>query len=544
MWDDVPITNWQGKKGCEDVLMFVRDWMKFVETFSGIIGKSTPHLYLSALPFSPSNSIVARYLVDRFPGIAKVVVGQHCDWPRSQPVFQGHTGWVTTVAFSPNGKHIVSGSYDRLIRLWDAQTCDQVGNPLRGHNDSVQSVAILPDGRHIVSGSSDRTIRLWNVQTGIQVGNPLQHTLPVNSVAFSPDGRCIASGSNDRTIQLWDAQTGAQVGDPLKGHTDAVRSVSFSPDGGHIASGSSDRTIRLWDAQTGVQVRNFPLQHTSLVNLVAFSPDGRHIVSGSSDRTVQLWDTQTGSQIGNPIQHISPVNSVAFSPDGRQIVSGSRNRTIQFWDAQTGDQVGDPLQGHIFPVNSVAFSPDGRYIVSGSNDWTIRLWDAQIQGGQMKKSPQKHINSVMSVTSSLDGIHTTLASRAKTIQFENVYRDGQTESSLQDGEKMFEFKSTFLALLLNCFSSSIDHALHNPHNLFLDLSDNMIEHCRDLIHLQDDGLIVGLNKKTLLWIPSISYHSSFYYTPWTRQVILRGTPELDLSRMAHGSDWWKCYSPI
>ena len=127
MWIDTSIINWQGKKGCEDVLMFVRDCIKFVENFSGIIDKSTPHLYLSALPFSPFNSIMERCLLDRFPGIVKVVVGQHCDWPRSHQILQGHINWVTTVAFSPGRRYIVSGSLDRTIQLWDAQTGVQVG---------------------------------------------------------------------------------------------------------------------------------------------------------------------------------------------------------------------------------------------------------------------------------------------------------------------------------------------------------------------------------------------------------------------------------
>ena len=150
------ITSWQRKMECEDVLIFVRDWTKFVENFSGIIDKSTPHLYLSALPFSPSKSIMPGCLLDRFPGIAKVVVGQHHDWPRSQQVLQGHDV-VHTVAFSPDGRHIVSGSDDRTIQLWDAQTGSKVGNPLQGHTFSVWSVAFSPDGRHIVSGSLDET---------------------------------------------------------------------------------------------------------------------------------------------------------------------------------------------------------------------------------------------------------------------------------------------------------------------------------------------------------------------------------------------------
>ena len=138
--------------------MFIRDVIKFVQNFIGVIDKSTPHLYLSALPLSPSNSVMAKFLVHNFPGIAQVCVGLHDDWPRNEHVFQGHIFMVNSVTFSPNGRHIVSGSADNTIQVWDAQTDSQVGSPLQGHTDSVSSVAFSPDGRHIVSGSFDKTI--------------------------------------------------------------------------------------------------------------------------------------------------------------------------------------------------------------------------------------------------------------------------------------------------------------------------------------------------------------------------------------------------
>ena len=141
----------------EEVLMFIKDGIKFVQNFAGIIGKSTPHLYLSALPFSPSRSILARSVMESFGGIAQVV-GQQDDWPVNLQVLQGHTSSVLSVAFSPDGRHIVSSSGDKTIQLWDAQTGGQVGNPLQGHTDSVWSVEFSPDGRHIVSGSEDKTI--------------------------------------------------------------------------------------------------------------------------------------------------------------------------------------------------------------------------------------------------------------------------------------------------------------------------------------------------------------------------------------------------
>ena len=147
--------------------MIIQDVIKFVHNFAGVIDKSTPHLYLSALTFSPSKSVVARCLGQRFLGIAQVVVRQHDGWPRNEHVLQGHTDSVMSVAFSPDARHIVSGSSDKTIQFWNAQTGVQVGNTLEGHTDSVYSVAFSPDGRYIVSGSDDKTIKVWDAQVGV-----------------------------------------------------------------------------------------------------------------------------------------------------------------------------------------------------------------------------------------------------------------------------------------------------------------------------------------------------------------------------------------
>ena len=251
--------------GYEELVMFIKDGIKFVENFAGIIDKSTPHLYLSALPFSPSKSVLARSQIARFAGIAQVAVGQQDDWPRNQQVFQGHTFSVNTVAFSPDGRHIVSGSGDKTIRLWDAQTGAQVANPLQGHTSSVTSVTFSPDGRHIVSCSWDQTIRLWDAQTGSQVCEPLQgHTSSVWSVAFSPDGRYIVSGSEDRTIRLWDAQIcGHWVGNALKEKTINSLLSTLSPI--HFSSSAAHA---LHDAQSlFVDMSNVNADYRDLIHL-------------------------------------------------------------------------------------------------------------------------------------------------------------------------------------------------------------------------------------------------------------------------------------
>ena len=255
---------------------------------------------------------------------------------------------------------------------------------LQGHKGSVNSVAFSPDGRNIVSGSADSTLLIWDAASG-QRGFIRQHSDLVKSVAFSPDGRRIVSGSADNTLRLM-YDSGEPIGLPIlryfsggsRGHTGWVISVAFSPDSRRIVSGSRDNTLRLWDGGNGKSIGS-PLQgHTGSVNSVAFSPlDDRLIVSGSTDNTLRLWDATSGKPIGSPLQgHTSSVNSVAFSPDGRRIVSGSRDNTLRLWDATSGKPIGSPLQGHMGSVNSVAFSPDGRRIVSGSADITLRLWDA------------------------------------------------------------------------------------------------------------------------------------------------------------------------
>ena len=199
---------------------------------------------------------------------------------------------ISTVAFSPSGKYVVSGSTDSTVRIWDSETGQIMRGPLEGHTGSIRSVAFSPDERHIVSCSADQTIRIWDFETGSIVSGPLEgHTNHVRSVAFSPDGMHIVSGSDDRTVRIWDANTGRMVSGPFKGHSDKIRTVVFSPNGRCVASGSADRTVRIWDAQTGMIVSGPFEGHTKSVSSIAFSPDGKFVVSGAND-TIRIWDVE------------------------------------------------------------------------------------------------------------------------------------------------------------------------------------------------------------------------------------------------------------
>jgi WD40 repeat protein len=209
------------------------------------------------------------------------------------------------VSFSPDGKRIASGSYDKTIRLWDALTGEEL-QTLKGHTLGVNSVSFSPDGTRVVElVIHDQTIRLWDASTGEELHTLKGHAGYVTSVNFSPDGTRFVLGTGtgppasifDRSgvdldlpvdLAVYAVSTGEEP-HTFKGHTGPVLSVSFSPDGTRIASGSHDQTIRLWDASTGEELQTLK-GHTSGVSIVAFSPNGKRIVSGGRDKTLKVWD--------------------------------------------------------------------------------------------------------------------------------------------------------------------------------------------------------------------------------------------------------------
>ncbi|KZP05641.1 WD40 repeat-like protein [Athelia psychrophila] len=399
------IAQWN-EKYPSDLAAFARDAVRFIDVFVTPISQSAPHIYLSALPFAPRKSLVSQTYLPRYPSLMRLKSSKLNQWPAELKKFEGHSQIVFSIAYSPDGTHIISGSEDKSVRVWDAETGAVTAGPLMGHTAVVRFVAYSPDGKRVASGSEDKTIRVWGTETGEMVGSPFKgHTTAIYCIAHSPDGKYITSGSMDKTIRVWDAETGEAVGSPLAGHTDTVFCLACSPDGQRIASGSADRTIRVWDAKTGKAV-GLPFKgHTDRINSVAYSPDGKCIASGSSDRTVRVWDTETGEAVRLPFEgHSKDVLSVAYFPDGKHLVSGSFDSTIRVWDVKTGHTVGEPYKGHGSRIWSVACSPDGTRIASGSEDCTIRVWDTEIVDREaVEGSLQKPLSDFWSVAYSRDG---------------------------------------------------------------------------------------------------------------------------------------------
>ncbi len=290
----------------------------------------------------------------------------------------GHTGTVSTLAFSPDSRLIASGSYDKSVKIWDAGS-GLLRQTLTGESEAVYAIAFEPNGKRIVSGGKDGVIAVRDIESGQRMVRPLRpevtygwDTLPaVLALAIAPDGVRVASGNADSTIKLWNDNTGALLR-ILSGHADAVTSLGYMPEGKILVSGSADGTVRTWDAESGQGLRVLK-GHAGPVFTVAISPDGRRIAAGGNGDAVLIWNATTFQQQASLATQLSAVNALAFSRDGRRLAVGGSDASIQIWDADAG-QLLCPLHGHAGGIHALAVSPDGHRLASGSEDRTVSIW--------------------------------------------------------------------------------------------------------------------------------------------------------------------------
>ncbi len=287
--------------------------------------------------------------------------------------YRGHTNIVETVAWSPNGTRIASGSWDGIVRVWNA-TDGSDTFVYKGHKNTVPSVAWSLDGKRIASASYDTTVQVWNATDG---SNPLTykgHTGYVTAVAWSPDGKRIASASVDTTVQIWDAITGNNLF-TSKDNFAPIDAIAWSPDGTRIAA-AIEGIVRVVNIADGSNAFILYADATiSNIHTVAWSPNGSRIVADSGN-TVDVWDTANKNQRLFAYRgHTNIITSVAWSPNGQRIASGSYDTTAQICNATDGSQ---PFiyRGHTNIITSVAWSPNGQRIASGSDDKTVQVWQA------------------------------------------------------------------------------------------------------------------------------------------------------------------------
>jgi RNA polymerase sigma factor (sigma-70 family) len=323
-----------------------------------------------------------------------------------------HRGTLRSLAFSPDGKLLVSGGWDRVLRLWDPATGCEV-RQIDGPKDGVEAIAFSPDGK-VLAGAGDSCAYLWDAETGREIrrlqghkgrvtalafspggkllatadegtirlwempGGPAPRVFTIGAgsiyaVAFSPDGRALAAAGADRTVGVW-AVEGGKVLHYLRGHNVEITGIAFSPDSQTLISVGCD-AIRFWDVKSGESVSH-PAGKVRNGTAAAFSPNGKLLALGSDQGVIQLWDWVAGEPLWQVDAHPARVQTLAFSPDGKTLASGSAEESIQLWNVATGRSL-DPTPGHSQRVCAAAYSADGRVIATAAWDGTVRLWDAR-----------------------------------------------------------------------------------------------------------------------------------------------------------------------
>ena len=462
---------------------------------------------------------------------------------------RGHSGFVQSAVFSPDGEQIASASSDTTIRIWDAETGSEI-KVLKGHCNTVLSAEYSPDGKHIVSTSLDGTIRIWNVNNSTDTETLIVHSEGINYASYNPDGTQIVSASAEGIIRIWDAVTGNLL-KTLKGHHSMIRRVTYNYDGSLIASGSADSTIRVWDVQKGIHLKTL-IGHRDYVNSVEFSPDGKQIVSSSDDCTIKIWDVKSGSLLntltghnpisasfsfdgnyilscsyydnniiiwdvksGIPIRVIDehyPVFSVCYSPDGRKMVSvvNDENYTIKLRGEDVEDSI-DTLTGHTDAVISLSFSPDGRFLVSAALDETIKVWDVLSKQLVNSRSGRwKVYNTVTSVSYSPDGMSIASAYDDQTIRIwdskmTGIIKDLQWDSSdglflsiasksafSPDGERIVAVASNAQAIIWDVVKRTSARKLIGQHIHYAEFSPDGTQ----IITTTNDSLVIIWNATT------------------------------------------------
>jgi WD40 repeat protein/serine/threonine protein kinase len=287
---------------------------------------------------------------------------------------------VLVTAFSPDGTALLAAG-GKQAWVYRAATGQPIAGPL-DHAAVVLAGAFSPDGRTVLTGSYDGSACLWNATAGRRLAGPFRHPDPVWAVAFRPDGKAFATGSGHSVKRdghmvgvgegrIWDIASGKVI-QAAPRHARDILAIAFTPDGRTLVTASKDTTVRFWNAATGAAI-GAVIRHNGWVNALALTADGRAVLTGSDDRTARLWSVPDGSPLTMPLRHTRSVKAVAISPDGRLLLTTSEDATAQLWEARRDQPAGEPLRAPA-PIQAASISPNGRALVTGDRGGGLLLW--------------------------------------------------------------------------------------------------------------------------------------------------------------------------
>jgi WD40 repeat protein len=280
-----------------------------------------------------------------------------------------HGKVIKAVAFGPDARLAVGGD-DGVVRVWEAAGA-RAGPVLRHHPAPISALAFSPDGRFLLTNAMEPRVRSWDVVTGQPAGPELAHALGmVTAIAYDRAGRTVLTTGGDRTARLWDAATGEPLAPPLE-HAAVVKAGAFSPDGRAVLTGTNG-AARLWEVPAGRSV-GAPLPLPGGLARAAFSPDGQVLLTADSDGTVRAWEVPGGAPLGPGYRHATGVQVMTVSPDGRTALTSGPGPPAQLWDVRTGRPRAELPQ----PARIAAWAPDGKYLATVGEDALARLWDAE-----------------------------------------------------------------------------------------------------------------------------------------------------------------------
>ena len=436
-------------------------------------------------------------------------------------------GCVFSAAFSLDSKHILLGSQDGAIQIWDAKDRNTLPKLFRGHTRAVDPVSYAPDRTRFIYGSYDGTIRIWDVEGGQLV----KHFGLMAIAAVSVDGKNLAMGSENGIVAVWSVETGEVLKSPLEGHSDMVLSLSFSPDPEEyrFASGSADMTVRIWKLNgESITCRG----HTDWVRSVCFSPNGKHVASSSVDKTIRVWDSRSGLLPINPLQgHTQGVTSVCYLYDGTRIVSGSYDQTVRIWDSSNGNLL-STLESHLGIVSSIACSHDSLFVISGGTGGIIRVWDAnsEILVHEFSGSASQVLSLCASPN---DSWFTSTNWEGNIFVWDALGGSLSFKTNLSSSPNNVAFLPSADPKYIKFASASYDGLIRI---WCFDLHSQ-----KTAWNIRDDGWLTGNDRNLLFWVPS-DLRSSLINNHCSRILNSQFLNKLILSEN-QGSRWTVCYHP-